>query len=77
MPVTLHIYVPLHFYCDLHTDPKLLHISIQNQSTVIFIYHIIAQYVPVVNMPLKCHKYDIYNNVLLCLVCSHKIFAPI
>ena len=25
MPATLHIYVPLHFYCSLHIDLTLLH----------------------------------------------------
>ena len=83
MPATLHIYVPLHFYSSLYIDPTSLHASITNQYTATIIYNTCAQYVPPINMPLKCNKYDIYPNYSMCIcgkVCQytfHKLVAPI
>ena len=49
MPSKLHKYVPLHFF-SLHIEPKLLHISVKNLYTAIFIYHFIAKYVQLRNI---------------------------
>ena len=49
IPDTLHIYVPLHFYCSLHTDPTI------TKQTATFIYYAIVIDVPATNMPLKYH----------------------
>ena len=54
MPFILHIYILPHFYCNLHIDLTLLHTSIKNHQTAIFIYHTTAKYVPTTNMSLKC-----------------------
>ena len=55
MPATLHIYVSLHCYCNLHIDPTFLHISVKPQQNETLIYYSIAIYVPATNMPLKWH----------------------
>ena len=54
-PATLHIYVPLHFFCSLHIDPILMHASIKCQQTTTFICNTTPKYVPVTNVPLKCY----------------------
>ena len=54
----IYIYFLLYFYCCIHIDPKLLHISVKNQQTATFIIlQPIAQYVPAINinMSIKCH----------------------
>ena len=52
---TLYIYISLHFSCSLPVNPTLMHISIKNQYTAMFIYHTTAKSVPVTYVPLKCH----------------------
>ena len=42
MPVTLHIYVPLHVYCSPHIEPALVHISQKQHQTANFLYHAIC-----------------------------------
>ena len=32
MPVTLHIHVPLHYFCSLHIEPTLLRISVKRKK---------------------------------------------
>ena len=46
--------------------PTLLHIFIKNKSTATFVYHAIFKYVPVTYMPLKCQRYCICPNYLMC-----------
>ena len=51
----------------LHTDPRLLHISMKSQTTATLVYQTIAKYVPATNMPHKYHKYGIYHNDSMCI----------
>ena len=60
MPVTLHIYVPLHYCCSLYKDPSLLHISVKQQQNDNSICHAISIHVPSIKMPLKCNLYATY-----------------
>ena len=59
MPVTLHMYVPMHYYCGPHTDPTLLDIQVQKKKqSIISTSNIFAKcarkkYAP--QMPYICH----------------------
>ena len=55
MSATLHIYVPMHIYYSLHTDPTLLHNSVKKQQNLTLINHTIAINMPAINIPLTCH----------------------
>ena len=57
MAISLHIYIPVHYYCSLHTDPTLLHIAVNKQQTATFTYHAIAIYVLITNTPLQFYTY--------------------
>ena len=62
-PVTLHIYVPLHFYGGLHIDPTVLYIQVQiKQQSSTGTPNIFARYVPDTNMLLECNIYTRYAN---------------
>ena len=59
MPLALHIFVPLHFYCSIAVDP---HYTNQNPWSATFMYQTTWRYVPATNVPLKCHIYAIFQN---------------
>ena len=65
MTVKLHMYVPLHYYCNLHIDLTLMHIQVQNIYCKVTL-HIFAKYVLETTMLLKCHIYTTYANYFLC-----------
>ena len=67
MPITLHIYVPLNFYCSLHMDHSLLHTPIEiNKLKHLFI--ILLQNMCQQPMSLlECHMYAIYQYYLMCI----------
>ena len=48
-PTTMHIYVPLHYYCSLHAHPTLLHIEVKkegiNTSMAIYKHAYIHNYI--------------------------------
>ena len=57
---TMHIYLWLHFYCHVHIDPRLLHISTKNKKNFCNIYLLYYcticasnKYIP--QMPYICH----------------------
>ena len=64
IPATLHIHVPLHFYCRLYIQTYIT-AHIHQKSINCIIYYIIANYVPPPTMLLKCHKYSICPNYKL------------
>ena len=71
MPTTLYIYVPLHFYCSLHTDPNYCkypleikicdmpkcrsHITAHISRKMQLIYHAITIHVSGTNLLIICH----------------------
>ena len=57
MAATLHIYFPVHCYCNLQIYATLLQIALKIQQAAKPTSHCIAMYVPVTNIPLKCYKY--------------------
>ena len=59
MPMTLHMYVPLHFQCSIQIDPTLLHISIKNQ------------YVSATSMPLPIPYIWQKPTLLYVHCCTH------
>ena len=61
LPVTLHIYVPHHYYCGLHRDPTLYTSQKIKQQSTKGTPHIIVKYVPETNMPLK--------SIYMCQIC--------
>ena len=67
------IYIPAHYYHNLHTDPTLQHISKKQQNETI-INHVITTYVPTTNMPLKCYTHATYENYFMC---KYKTTMPI
>ena len=59
IPATLHIFISLHFYCSLCTDPPTTAHIHQKINKLTFVYHTTANYVPIhkyaLQMPNKCH----------------------
>ena len=61
MPATLHIYVPLYYYCSLHID-----FQVQVKKTATFNYHSITIYMPKTNILFACQIYPICTNYFMC-----------
>ena len=66
MPATLHIHVPLQFYCSPHIDIILLHIHQKVINSKIYLPYY-CKYVLAKDIFLKCHIYGIGQNCLMCI----------
>ena len=61
----LHIHVPLHFYCFLHIDPILLHISLKKTTKCNIFTKLLPQMCQKTIMCFKCQMYTTYANYLM------------
>ena len=65
MPVTLHIYVPLHYNYCLHIDPPLPHKKKNN--TLLYLFTMLWIYMPAWNMTFKYQMFNTCANYFPCL----------
>ena len=65
--VWLHKYVPLHFYCNLHSRPHITEHIHQKSVNCNFITIILQNISQQTNMPSKCQKYAICPNYSMCI----------
>ena len=66
MADTLHRYVPLHFYCSIHTDSTLIYIYLKHLFSDTNSYSAIGINVRQINMAAKCKLTIAVTNAKMC-----------